>query len=443
MGATDPVGVARDELAGPGPRDEATDGAEYGMLVTRDGGGRRRIGGLADRPAISSPEHSIVTRGMRVLILMSDTGGGHRSISLALQKALLRLAPERVEPRIVDMFALEQPTFFDRGTRLYSPVIRHAPWLYGLVFHLANHPLVYRAILVQAAESLLPKVRRLLITHQPEIIVSTHSLCNWFVLRALDQLELDVPVLATVTELVTVHQTWVEPGIAHYTTATAAAREAVLCQGASPRRVSCPGLPIHERFGRVTEAPAEIRRELGLAPDRFTLLVVGGSEGAGSLDKLIAAIDETGVDAQLIVVCGRNERLREKLQSTPLTLQAKILGFVRNIPELMQAADVVVTKGGPQSIVEALASGRPIIVTRSLPGQEEGNAAFVEAHGVGFDGRHLPRALWAIQRLAADPVERQVLAARARSLARPEAAIDTARTVLALATRSPAYEAAR
>ena len=380
---------------------------------------------------------------MRVLIVMSDTGGGHRSISLALEEALVRLVPERVEPRIVDLFALEQPTVFDRIPRLYSPMIRYVPWLYGRVFHFANYPLVYHTIRARAAGSLLPKVRRLLITDQPAIIVSAHPLCNWFVLRALDQLAWDVPVLATVTELVTVHRAWVEPGITHYTTATAVARETVLRYGAPPSRVSSPGLPIHERFGRVGAAPAEIRRELGLDPDRFTLLVAGGGDGTGGLDKLVTAIDRTGLDAQLIVVCGRNERLRAKLQSTPLTFPAKILGFARNMPDLMQAADAVATKGGPQSIVEALATGRPIVVIGSLPGQEEGNAAFVEAHGVGFDGRHRPRALTAIRRLAADPVERQAIGARARSLARLEATTEIARTILGLAEQPLAGQTAR
>lgn len=357
-------------------------------------------------------------------------------MSLAVRDALLRLAPEGIEPHIVDVFALERPTIFDRITRLYSPVIRHAPRLYGWAFHLTNRPRVYQTITAQARRTLLPKVRRLLLAHQPDVLVSVHPLGNPLVLEARRALGATVPVVAVTTELVTIHRSWVEPGITHYTTATPEAHVAVVRLGAPPDRISCPGLPIQERFGRVPTPPAEIRRGLGLDPERLTLLVMGGGEGTGGLDRLVAAIAGSGVEAQLIVVCGRNRRVRERLARTRLAHPAAVLGFTDRMPELMHAADLIVTKGGPQTLAEALASGRPVVVTQTLPGQEEGNAEFIEARGAGFDGRRLPRALWAIRRLATDPGERQAMAARARALARPEAATEVARTILRLGVGS-------
>ena len=71
----------------------------------------------------------------RVLIAMSDTGGGHRAVSTAIQGALRRLYGDAVESTIVDVFALGRRSLVDSSTRLYSPMLRHAPWLYGLVYH--------------------------------------------------------------------------------------------------------------------------------------------------------------------------------------------------------------------------------------------------------------------------------------------------------------------
>jgi len=74
----------------------------------------------------------------RILIAMSDTGGGHRAISSAIQGALRRLYGIAAEVVISDVFALGHRSIFDASTRLYSPMLRHAPWLYGLVYHLSD-----------------------------------------------------------------------------------------------------------------------------------------------------------------------------------------------------------------------------------------------------------------------------------------------------------------
>lgn len=112
----------------------------------------------------------------------------------------------------------------------------------------------------------------------------------------------------------------------------------------------------------------------------------------------------------------------------------RVFGFVTNVAELMHAADVVVTKGGPTTIAETLASGRPVVLTHELPGQEQGNGEFVERHGVGYAAFTPSRVVAALQRLSSDPVERERLATNARGLCRPTAAVDTARAILEAAS---------
>jgi len=215
--------------------------------------------------------------------------------------------------------------------------------------------------------------------------------------------------------------------------ATQEAREALLALSVPEDRIVCPGIPVDERFGRVSRSPQEIRRELALDPNRPTVLVVGGAEGAGRLERLVPPLAGACPQSQLIVVCGHNRRAREQLEELRLHAPAAVLDFVDNMPELMHAADVVLTKGGPQTIAECLASGRPIVVFESLPGQEEGNAEYVARHGAGVDGRSHAQALEAVRRLLGNPKEREAMAARARALARPDAAETTAGEVLAMA----------
>jgi len=370
----------------------------------------------------------------RILIAMSDTGGGHRAISSAIQGALRRLYGIAAEVVISDVFALGHRSIFDASTRLYSPMLRHAPWLYGLVYHLSDRPHVYSTIARQVELMDSPKIRRLLEEARPDVIVSAHPLSNRPLLRARAALGWRTPIVAIVTELVTVHRSWVDPGLDLYVTATAETEAAVLGLGANPRRVLRLGLPVDERFGSVQARPADLRRALGLDPNTFTALLIGGGEGAGGLGRIVTAADRARLDVQLLVVCGRNRALRSRLEARHLGIPARIFGFVNNVPELMHAADVVVTKGGPQSIAEALAARRPMILTAITPGQEEGNDQFVERHGVGLAPASTAGVVEALRMLAANPAQRERLARNAARLSRPDAAANVARTVMELVT---------
>lgn len=371
---------------------------------------------------------------MKILIAMSDTGGGHRAISSAIQGALKRLYGDSVEVIISDVFALGRRSIFDASTRLYSPMLRHAPWLYGLVYHISDRPHVYSTIARQVELMDAPKIRRLLESVRPDVIVSAHPLSNRPILRARAALGSPVPIVAIVTELVTVHRSWVDPGLDLYLTATAETEAAVIGLGANPRRVLQLGLPVDERFGAVQTSPASIRRSLGLDPDTFTVLLSGGGEGAGGLGRIVTAANRAKLGAQLIVVCGRNRMLKNRLDKRSLDIPARILGFVSNMPELMHAADVVVTKGGPQSIAEALAARRPVVLTAVTPGQEEGNDRFVERHGVGLAPRSTASVVEALRVLAASPEHRARLARNAARLSRPDAAANVARAIMEVAS---------
>jgi 1,2-diacylglycerol 3-beta-galactosyltransferase len=225
-----------------------------------------------------------------------------------------------------------------------------------------------------------------------------------------------------VSELVSVHTSWVEPRVRYYNTGTDESFRAVVGWGAPRENVRCFGLPVDERFAEVSRESGELRADIGLAPDRLTALLIGGGEGAGGLESIVRAIQETSLDLQLIVVCGRNEALRARLKAARLRTPAHVCGFVRTIPELMRSADVVVTKGGPQTIAESLVVGRPVILTQTIPGQEEGNGEFVERHGVGFAPGSVETVITNLRRLVDNPAERARMTENAHRCGRPNAA---------------------
>ena len=131
----------------------------------------------------------------------------------------------------------------------------------------------------------------------------------------------------------------------------------------------------------------------------------------------------------LVIVCGRNERLKTKLESQTWENPAFIYGFTRDMPDFMRAADFIVTKAGPGTIAEALNAQLPIILYAKLPGQEDGNVTFVDQEGAGVWAPTPREVVRALTRWISRPAERKRIVENCRRAGKPEAARTIARTI--------------
>jgi Glycosyltransferase family 28 C-terminal domain len=129
------------------------------------------------------------------------------------------------------------------------------------------------------------------------------------------------------------------------------------------------------------------RTKLGLDATRMTALVLFGGQGARKkmLD-IDRRLSESGLQIQLILICGKNERLFKELRAQTRPIPRLVEGFTTNMPYYMQLADFFIGKPGPGSIAEALIMGLPVIVEKNawtLP-QERYNAVWVREKDVGL-----------------------------------------------------------
>jgi 1,2-diacylglycerol 3-beta-galactosyltransferase len=167
-------------------------------------------------------------------------------------------------------------------------------------------------------------------------------------------------------------------------------------------------------------------------------MVMGGGDGMGRVFENARAVAEAGLPLQLAVVAGRNERLRRRLEAVDWPVTTYIYGFVRNIPEMMAAADAIVTKAGPNTIAEALAIGRPMILTHYLPGQEEGNVDYVVNRGAGAYAPEPDQVKETLREWLSRPEVLASFAQRAAAAGYPDAALDAARRIWEIARRAMA-----
>jgi 1,2-diacylglycerol 3-beta-galactosyltransferase len=167
-------------------------------------------------------------------------------------------------------------------------------------------------------------------------------------------------------------------------------------------------------------------------------LLIGGGEGVGPVEEIAAALNATlagdrAPAGQLVVICGRNKALQERLAAQPWRIPVRINGFVDNMPEWMAACDCIVTKAGPGTIAEALTSGLPIVLSGFIPGQEEGNLTFVTENGAGAFSREPAEIAGIVARWFGPERHRlPVMSEAARRLGHPQATFAIVESVAAL-----------
>jgi 1,2-diacylglycerol 3-beta-galactosyltransferase len=369
----------------------------------------------------------------RILILFSDTGGGHRAAARALTDALKLLDPTCIVT-VADPLMGQGPVVVRRLASLYSPMIRRSRAAWGAVYHTSNTRPAFAAIRAVFGGGVRKSVIDLLKTHDPDVILSVHPLLNHVSHQAIKRSGRPRALMTVITDLVDFHRGWTFSQADLVIAPTELARKVALRRRVPSDRIKLLGLPVDLRFR--PPAPGEkraLRRRFGLDERRFTVLVMGGAAGVGNLAQQVRTLAWEPYQWQLVVVTGRNERMRRRLEELRFATPTLVLGFVDYMPELMRTCDMVVTKAGPGAIAEALATGLPLIITGFLPGQETPNVDYVVDSGFGAFAPKDSDLLDEVRVLAEGGPTWHEMSRKAQELAHPYASSDIARECLLLA----------
>lgn len=369
-----------------------------------------------------------------VLVLMCDSGGGHRSVADAIVGALEYLFPHKYRFHLADIMTDGFPFPLSAAGRMYGPVVDRLPRSWGVLWHLTNgrhrSPLLLRAVYPLASKRLASLVQ----ATKPDVFVSTHPWANHIPAWLRQRLGWRTPLITVVTDPISIHHWWLCPAVDLCLVPTEQARRKALDAGLDPHKVHVVGMPVGLEFVNPTRGKAELRQELGLRLDRLTVLLAGGGDGMGNVFPVARAAAQAELDVQLVIVAGRNDALRRRLDSVPWEVPTRVLGFVDNMPDLMHSADLLITKAGPSTISEALSCGLPMLISGALRGQEEGNAEWVAGTGAAAVTPTPHQLVAALRDLARNGNESLLrMRQKAREAARPEAALNAARRIDRLA----------
>ncbi len=206
--------------------------------------------------------------------------------------------------------------------------------------------------------------------------------------------------------------------------------------GVPPGKVAATGIPIDPVFGAMQDQ-AEARRELGLDPDRTTILVASGGWGMGPIEKVVRSLQGMHSQAQVVVVCALNNRLKTAMDRVACAggpVKVVPIGWTTRMHTYMSAADLVIGKTGGLTISETLAKGLPFLIVQPIKGQEERNADYLLEEGAALRCNNLLTVAHKVDMLLNNPEYLTRLRANARRLARPHAACDIVRMLQRLET---------
>eukprot|EP00177_Eucheuma_denticulatum_P000280 GFKZ01000473.1.p1 GENE.GFKZ01000473.1~~GFKZ01000473.1.p1 ORF type:complete len:506 (-),score=70.62 GFKZ01000473.1:1162-2679(-) len=384
-------------------------------------------------------------RKLRVLVLSSDTGGGHRASAQALCAALEQLHPGAVHVDIVDFFVDLAGGMFSQIPEQYTYMAKR-PWLWKFSYEFTKMPpgrFMSEVILNTLAYR---KIRDAFIKYAPDLILSVHPLVNTLSLKILKEMRRtsgmpSVPYVTVVTDLGIAHPTWFNKRADMIYIPISRVRPIALKAGVPPQKLRQYGLPVRKDFWTAPRDKEVLRAELGLRPKIPAILVVGGGDGVGGLKAIVTQLvqrisTDLGPDqAQLVVICGKNQSLCSSLQKASWPIHLSAQGYVNNMSDWMAACDMICTKAGPGTIAESLIRGLPIILTGFLPGQEEDNVAFVTQQKVGEFAKKPKEIAEIVVRYLKDPTLLAETAQRAQALGRPQASLEIAKDLVDVACK--------
>jgi diacylglycerol O-acyltransferase / wax synthase len=361
------------------------------------------VSAVAEEPPRSPVARPLaVATPRRVLIVSADIGGGHHATGRALEAAVHERWPGAAVEWVDTLDVMRAGPAF---RSIYRANVEVTPWLYDFFYDRIDR---YRwfarsskwVTSVWAGLLLRPVLERT----QPDLVLSTYPIGSGGLGWLRRHGRLPVPVGAWVSDFAP-HPFWVhEPLDLHVVMHPAMTALAIRAEPGA--RVTGPAaLPVVPVFADGDKG--EARRALGLAEDRFTVLVSCGVYGFGAVEEAVDVLLATGGDrVQVVVATGRNEALRRRLARRAAPGRLEVLGWTDRMPEHTRAADVVVTNAGGATSLEALACHRPVLMFRPIAGHGIANARAMAAAGVAElceDGAALAAAL---RRLLDDPGHR-------------------------------------
>ncbi len=379
----------------------------------------------------------------KILIISSDTGGGHRSAAQALVEGFNRFWQGESKAVRVIRAVEESHHITQKLVGLYNWLLRNKQHWMKYVFWAMNRFRPETREFFQ--RRCIGFCREVFEKWCPHIVVSVHPLTQHIFGRILRELNLhdQIPLVTVVTDpCYGFWKGWACDDVSLYLVANEESKQQLIDYGVSAEKIKISGLPLHPKFREVTETDAQdARRAYGLDPDKFTVFVNAGWIGGGNIPAIFRELVRGELDVQAIFLAGKNEDLRREAEELAKSAKfpVKVIGYSDEIEKLMHSANVMVSKLGGLTTFEALACRLPIIADATTPPmpQEAGTVKLIAKRGAAILLEKASDIVPTIQSLMGDSLRYRDMKAATAALTVPNSTEQIVNEITALL---PAYE---
>ncbi len=322
---------------------------------------------------------------MKILIIHATAGAGHLKAAQALHQAFLVHGNDSDQIKKIDVLDYTNGFFKKAYPAVYIFLVRYTPFLWGWIFHLLNYgplkPFINSMRHFFNALQSKPLIKYVL-EEAPDAVICEHFLSAELMSHLKCSGRFKGLVLCGVTDF-GVHQFWINDGTDFYFVASEMTKTELISKGVAQEKIIVIGIPVEEKFSKQISRK-EMREKLGLDADKFTVLITSGGFGVGPIKKIAQFLDDSPSEMQMLVICGKNAQMLNYFKEAAFKKKIKVFGYVNNMEECMEASDIIISKSGGLTVSESLVKGLPMIIIRSIPGQEMRNAEIIEDANIGI-----------------------------------------------------------
>lgn len=312
----------------------------------------------------------------KILVFSASTGGGHNSAAKSLKK---KFEEYNHEVKIVDILTLRNKiieSFISDGYEILSCSL---PIVYRELYNYSNREIVNKRMSVAISKMFTKKIKNLILDEDADLIIGTHA----FIVKPMEKLKkkgkITVPYISVVTDF-KAHITYLSKYVDAYITGSEFTKQDLIKKGISSEKIFAYGIPVRQEFLNKSYHHKEV----------FNILVMGGSMGAKGIEPLLDQIINCKNKYKISIVCANNKSLYRNITENYEELfkekgyDIDVYGFTDKISELMDKADLLISKPGGLTASEALVKELPMLIPFMIPGQEEENAEFLNSAGAAL-----------------------------------------------------------
>lgn len=363
---------------------------------------------------------------MKIFVVYAPAGAGHRRAAEAIKEAFDSSKCEH-EVKLIDALDYTTALFKKLYPWGYNFLVSKAPLAWGFFYYIFDfRPFQF---FIRMARCLINFINglgfyRFMLKERPDCVIATHFFATDIISNLKKFKLFPGKLIACVTDY-GVHAFWISREIDLYVAASEYSKKELIRKGIPAERIRVLGIPVLHKFTEKADKDVTIKK-LGLKEGLFNILVMGGGLGVGPISKLVVEISKCACPFQIIVICGRNQKLFKELEALALStsMPIKVYGFVENVNELMDVCDVMISKPGGLGISEAFVKGLPILVTSYIAGHEAKNLKFLEKNGAGIGTKGVKETVQKLQALYASHDLLNSMRSKAKLLGKPSASND-------------------